>query len=100
MGWREKQRKFGSLDGKAFIYENVDDEGGADGVIHDIATSGRPVYEGISEGQEAFDVTAVFVGDDYLSDMDDFIKILRKPKQHSFQHPYRGTFRCALACRY
>ncbi len=100
MGWRDDQKEFGKLDGKKFIYENVDDEGGADGVIHDIATSGRPVYEGISEGQEAFDVTAVFVGEDYLVDMDDFIEILRKPKTHKFEHPYRGTFRCALAGRY
>jgi prophage DNA circulation protein len=100
MGWRERQNKFGRLDGKRFIYENVDDEGGADGVIHDIVTSGRPIYEGISKGKEAFDVTAKFVGEDYLSDMEDMIKILRNPKEHSFQHPYRGTFRCALDGKY
>jgi len=93
MGWRDDQKEFGKLDGKKFIYENVNDSGGADGVIHRIATSGRPVYEGISEGEESFDIVARFVGEDYLVDMDDFIEILRKPKTHKFEHPYRGTFR-------
>jgi prophage DNA circulation protein len=93
MGWRDDQKEFGKLDGKKFIYENVNDSGGADGVIHRIATSGRPVYEGISEGEESFDIVARFIGEDYLVDMDDFIEILRKPKTHKFEHPYRGTFR-------
>lgn len=93
MGWRDDQKEFGKLDGKKFIYENVEDELGADMVIHNIATSGRPVAEGISEGAEAFDIVARFVGDDYLVDMDEFIEILRKPTTHKFEHPYRGTFR-------
>lgn len=100
MAWREDQREFAQLDGKDFPYEEVSDSGGADGVIHDIATSGRPVYEAIGKGADIFNVSALFVGEEYLSDMDDLIEILDKPQTHQFVHPYRGRFKVALDGKY
>ncbi len=96
MGWREDQKEFAKLDGLEFGYEEVADDVGADGVIHRIATSGRPVYEGISEGEDSFNVIATIVGEEYLVDMDRMIAILKRPRSHQFEHPYRGTFKVGL----
>lgn len=99
MVWRDDKRDTGSLDGKKFQYEESGQELGADGVVHFIATSGRPVYEGVSEGVDIFPVDAYFVGDDYLSDKQDFIDILKKPTTHQFVHPTQGRFKVALLGR-
>lgn len=100
MSWREDQRALASLDGKQFAYEEVRDTGGAAGILHNIITSGEPVYEPIGEGAKIFNVRAKFVGDDYLRDMDDLIKILDKPQTHQFIHPYRGRFTVGLSGKY
>lgn len=96
MGWREDQKEFAKLDGLKFGYEEVSDDVGADVVIHRIASSGRPVLEGISEGEDVFNVIATIVGEEYLVDMDRMIEILKKPRAHQFEHPYRGTFKVGL----
>ena len=100
MAWRDDVREFARLDGKEFAVDEVTDAGGADGVIHKIATSGNPVYEGIGPGAKIFNVQAKFVGEDYLADMDELIEILEQPKTHQFVHPYRGNFKVALVGQY
>ena len=98
MGWREDLKE-ASLDGVEFQYEDVSGDIGADIAIHDVATSGRPVAEPISEGAELFTLNAWIVGDDYMVDRDRMIEVLRKPATHRFVHPTRGTFQVALASR-
>ena len=98
MGWRE-DLKDASLDGVVFQYEDVSGDIGADVVLHDVATSGRPVAEYISEGAELFTMNAWLVGEDYMVDRDRLIEVLRAPREHRFVHPTRGTFQVALASR-
>ena len=100
MGWRKDQREFATIDGLDFPYEEIGDTGGADAVLHNIATSGYPVYEPIGEGGKAMEVSAYFVGDDYLVDMDALMAILDKPQTHDFVHPYRGRMQVGLDGKY
>jgi len=98
VGWREDLKE-ASLDGVAFQYEEVNGDIGADNAIHDVATSGRPVIEPISEGAELFTLNAWLVGEDYMIDRDRLIEVLRTPGTHRFVHPTRGTFQVGLASR-
>ena len=95
MTWRDELKQ-ATLDGVPFDYTEVSGEFGADVIIHRISTSGLPVSEPISEGEDSFSFNAFIVGDDYFAGRDDLVRVLNTPSNHTLVHPTRGTHEVAL----
>jgi len=96
MSWRDQMQK-GSFRGAPFFTVTAGGQFGRRNIVHEYPLRDVPYAEDMGRRARQFDIEALVLGDDYMTDRDRLIEALEKAGPGELVHPYRGRMRVVVA---